>query len=70
MTDGSKRVADENQNQLTGEKRIVDEAFGMVDEHLLEALRKRSKLHRLTSFSGSAVRKPNVCTWSCLAFAC
>ncbi len=41
MTDGSKRVADENQNQLTGEKRIVDEAFGMVDEHLLEALRKR-----------------------------
>ena len=50
MSDGSKQVTDENQNDLTGEKRIIDEAFGMVDEHLLEALRKRNPTAQADKF--------------------
>ena len=46
---GSKRVnpTDENETHRTGEQLIVDEASGMVDEHLLEALRKLNPPHRL-----------------------
>ena len=42
MNAESKQVSNENENQPTGGNMFVEEASGMIDEHLLEALRTQS----------------------------